>query len=234
MDKGKLYLIPTPIAREMGTGFITKAIKDAIEEINIFIVENVRTSRRHIKKIYKQKDLNKVTFFEHGKHNKINPEKDLLSNILLGKNIGILSEAGLPCIADPGSEIVLYAHKFQIEVIPLSGPSSIFLALMSSGLNGQDFTFHGYLPIEKKERKQQLRNLEQKVKKTKQTQIFIETPYRNNQLLETILKTCNNNLKLCIASNITSNNQYIKTKTIGEWKMTKANFHKKPVIFLIG
>ena len=161
-------------------------------------------------------------------------EEDFLPEILNGNNVGIISEAGLPCIADPGSRIVAFAHDFQIEVIPLVGPSSIFLALMASGLNGQNFVFHGYLPIDKKDREKKIKQLENNSKKFKQTQIFMETPYRNNQLLETLLKSCHNNTRLCIASDITLSTEKIKTKTIAEWKQIKVDIHKKPTIFLIG
>jgi len=208
-------------------------ILKAIKEIDIFIVENLRTARRHIKKIYREKDIDTTTFYSYGKYDTLNLEEEFLSHILLGQNIGLLSEAGLPCIADPGAEIVAYAHDFQIDVIPLVGPSSILLALMSSGLNGQNFAFTGYLPIDKVERIKAIKKLEEIAKKTDQTQIFMETPYRNNQLIETLLKTCSNNLKLCIASDITLLTENIKTKTIAEWRQTKINIHKKPTIFLI-
>ena len=149
---GKLYLIPTVIAEDSHKETLTSPIKKAIQEIDIFIVENIKYARRNIKKIFNEKNIDRITFLLNGKHDKINLEKDFLGNILLNKNIGLLSDAGLPCIADPGAKIVSYAHEFQIDVIPLVGPSSIFLALMSSGFNGQNFTFNGYLPIEKRNR----------------------------------------------------------------------------------
>ena len=201
---------------------------------SVHIVENLRTARRHIKRLCPQKNIDNITFYPYGKHDSLNLEQDFLPHILSGKNVGLLSEAGLPCIADPGSEIVKYAHDFQINTVPLVGPSSIFLALLASGLNGQNFSFSGYLPIEKSKRIKTIKNLEDLAKKTKQTQIFMETPYRNHQLIEALLKTCRNNTKLCIASNITLPTENIKTKTIGEWKQTKINTHKKPTIFLIG
>ena len=157
-----------------------------------------------------------------------------MPHILAGRDVGLLSEAGLPCIADPGSKIVAYAHDFQIDVVPLIGPSSIFLALMSSGLNGQGFTFNGYLPINKTERIQTIKELERRVTRTGKTQIFMETPYRNNQLIQTLLETCRNHTKLCIASNITLSKEYIKTKLISEWSQENINLHKSPTIFLLG
>ncbi len=234
MNKGKLYLIPTVIAEDSHKETLTSPIKKAIQEIDIFIVENIKSARRNIKKIFNEKNIDRITFLLNGKHDKINLEKDFLANILLNKNIGLLSDAGLPCIADPGAKIVSYAHEFQVDIVPLVGPSSIFLALMSSGFNGQNFTFNGYLPIEKRNRIDKLKYFEKIILSKKQTQIFIETPYRNNQLFESILQTCSNNIKLCIACNLTSSNEYIKTKYIYEWKSKKIKLEKKPTIFLLG
>ncbi len=234
MDKGKLYLIPTTIGEGKQKETLPSIIKQKIKDINIFIVENVRTARRYIRKIDKEKDIENTTFYFYGKHQDLNIEQCLLSHILSGQNIGVLSEAGCPCVADPGSKIVEYAHKFQIEVVPLVGPSSILLALISSGLNGQNFAFNGYLPIDRKARMKGIKRLERLMQKTGQTQIFMETPYRNNQLTEALLKVCDNTTKLCIASDLTLNTESIKLQTIAEWKNTKINIHKKPTIFLIG
>ncbi len=234
MNKGKLYLIPTVLGEETQKKTLSTPVFKAIKEINIFIVENIRTSRRHIKKIDKKKNIDKTIFYCNGKYEKINLKEQFLPHILEGNNVGLLSESGNPCIADPGSEIVMFCHNYQIEIIPLVGPSSIILALISSGMNGQNFTFNGYLPINKKERIKKIKQLEELSKKTQQTQIFMETPYRNMQLLETLLQTCNNNTKLCIASNITLTNQNIKTREVIEWKKRQINIHKKPTIFLIG
>jgi len=234
LNKGKIYLIPTVLGEGTEESTLTYPISKAIKEIEVFIVENLRTARRNMKKIYKEKNINNTIFYSYGKHDKLNLEKDLLPHILSGQDVGILSDAGLPCIADPGSKIVDYAHQFQIDVLPLIGPSSIILALMASGLNGQNFAFNGYLPIEKSERIKKIRQLESLSKKTGQTQIFMETPYRNNQLIDSLLKTCSKNTRLCIASDITLPTENIKTKTISEWQQTKKNIHKKPAIFLIG
>ena len=233
MNKGKLYLIPTILAEGTQEATLPSPILKSIQEINVFIVENLRTARRHIKKIYREKDIDNTTFYSYGKHDTLSLEEDFLPHILNGENVGILSEAGLPCVADPGSKIVEYAHDFQIEVIPLVGPSSILLALMASGMSGQNFAFTGYLPIDKKERTRAIKNLESLAKKTGQTQIFMETPYRNHQLLDTLKAQCNNKTKLCIAANITSSNEFIQTKTIEEWKQTKVDIHKQPTIFLL-
>jgi 16S rRNA (cytidine1402-2'-O)-methyltransferase len=150
-----------------------------------------------------------------------------------GKNVGIISEAGCPAVADPGAQLVKLAHEKNIKVFPLVGPSSIILALMASGMNGQNFCFHGYLPIEKNERIKKLKLLEENAKRNKQTQIFIETPYRNNQLFEDILKTCNPDTRLCIATDLTLSTEFIITKTISKWKQTKPELHKRPAVFLL-
>ncbi len=234
MNKGKLYLIPTILGEGTQASTLSPPVIRAIKEIEVFIVENLRTARRHIKLLEREKDIDATTFYSYGKYDTLNLEEEFLPHILSGQNVGLLSEAGLPCIADPGSKIVAYAHEYQIDVVPFVGPSSILLALMSSGLNGQNFSFTGYLPIDKLERTRTIKKLEILSKKTGQTQIFMETPYRNNQLIEAIFKTCSNNTKLCIASDITLETENIKTRTIAEWKQKKLNFHKKPAIFLIG
>ena len=233
MNQGKLILIPNLIGDENFKNIITEKIIQTIRETNFFIVENIRSARRFIKRIVPEKSIDEITFFAYGKHNSFNIQEDFLQNILLGNDIGIISEAGVPAVADPGSKIVEYAHKFNIKVTPLVGASSILLALMSSGMNGQNFAFNGYLPIEKKEQIKKIKNLESICKKTNQTQIFMETPYRNNKLFNTIINTCNINTKLCIASNITQNNESIITKEIREWKTIKINIDKQPTIFLI-
>ncbi len=233
LNKGKLYLIPTILSDDSQESVLPSIIYNHIKKINIFIVENLRTARRHMKKIVREKDIDNTIFYSYGKHDTLSLEKEFLPHILSGENVGLLSEAGLPCIADPGSKIVEYAHDFQIEVVPLVGPSSILLALMASGMSGQNFAFSGYLPIDKKERIRTIKQLELLAKKTGQTQIFMETPYRNHQLLDALKAQCNNKTKLCIAVNITSANEFIQTKTIEEWKQTKVNLHKQPAIFLI-
>jgi len=233
LNKGKLYLIPCIIGPETEENVLTLPILNIISQTNIFIVENIRTCRRHIKRIDPTKDINNTIFYSYGKHNILNLREDFLPHILMGENVGLISEAGVPCIADPGSKIVEYAHNLHIEVVPLVGPSSILLALMASGMNGQNFAFIGYLPIEIKEKRRAIKQLELLAKKTGQTQIFMETPYRNHQLLDALKAQCNNKTKLCIATNITSSNEFIQTKTIEEWKHTKVDIHKQPTIFLL-
>ena len=233
MRKGKLYLIPTTLGDGTEEKTLPSSVLNAIKNIDIFIVENIRTSRRFIKKMYKEKDIDNTIFFSYGKHDKLDLQEDFLPHIYSGKDVGVISEAGVPCVADPGSKIVDFAHQFQVEVVPIVGPSSILLALMASGFNGQNFAFTGYLPIDKLERKKKLIGLEILSRKTNQTQIFMETPYRNVQMFEAILQTSSKLTKLCIASNISLNDEKIITKTIGEWKLEKPNIHKKPTIFLI-
>lgn len=232
LNKGKLYLIPTILSDYTQEAVLPNSINNYIKKINIFIVENLRTARRHIKKAVPKKDIDNITFYPYGKHDTLNLE-DFLAHILNGQDVGLLSEAGLPCIADPGSKVVKYAHDFHIEVVPLVGPSSILLALMASGMNGQNFAFTGYLPINTKEKTKTIKQLELLAKRTGQTQIFMETAYRNHQLLDALKAKCNNKTRLCIAANLTSANEFIQTKTIEEWKQTKVNIHKQPAIFLI-
>ena len=233
MKQGKLILIPNLIGEENFQDSITKKIVQTIKKTNFYIVENTRSARRYIKKIVPEKSIEEITFFAYGKHNTFNIEEDFLQNILSGNDIGLISEAGVPAVADPGSKIVEYAHQYNIKVIPLVGPSSILLALMSSGMNGQNFAFNGYLPIDKKDQIKKIKYLENISKKTYQTQIFMETPYRNNKLFKTLISVCNNNTKLCIATNITQDNESIITKDIREWKTMKVNIDKQPSIFLI-
>jgi 16S rRNA (cytidine1402-2'-O)-methyltransferase len=233
MIKGKLILIPTVIGENTEKQNIPPIIFDTIKKTNIFIVENIKSARRFIKKIYPAKDIEKTMFYAYGKHDSIDYEQNLLLHILAGEDVGLISEAGTPSVADPGSKIVEYAHNFNIIVTPLVGPSSILLALMASGMNGQNFAFNGYLPIESKERINKIKQLEKLAHTQKQTQIFMETPYRNNQLLEVIFKTCRPQSRLCIASNITTEKESILTKTISEWKTIKINTNKQPSIFLL-
>jgi len=233
MTKGKLILIPTVIGENTAKETLPSIIIDTIKNTDIYIVENIRSARRFIKKIYAKKNIEETIFYAYGKYDSIDYEQDLLLHILAGEDVGLISEAGVPSVADPGSKIVEYAHNFNITVTPLVGPSSILLALMASGMNGQNFAFNGYLPIQSKERSNKVKQLEKLAHTQKQTQIFMETPYRNNQLLEVILKTCRSQSKLCIASNITTDKESILTKTISEWKTIKIDINKQPSIFIL-
>jgi 16S rRNA (cytidine1402-2'-O)-methyltransferase len=204
-----------------------------INTLNIFIVEELRTARRFLRSAGYTQNFDEVTFFVLNEHTKNSEIETYLDAISKG-SIGLLSEAGVPCVADPGSEIVALAHRKNIPVVPMVGPSSILLALMASGLNGQNFSFNGYLPTDKKERERRLKELEQRAIRENQTQIFIETPYRNNHLLESILTVCNPNTLVGIAANITQDNAIHQTKTVAEWKKESIDLHKQNVVFLIG
>ena len=201
--------------------------------IKVFIVEQLRTARRFLRKINHPIPIDEMTFYELNKHTDLNKVSVYLEAISKGESVGLISEAGTPCVADPGSLIVKMAHQRNIEIIPLVGPNSIILSLMASGFNGQNFVFHGYLPVDKNERGRKVQQLETDAIKKNQTQIFIETPYRNMQLLESLLKTCKSNTLLCIACNISLSDQFIKTKSIGDWKKEKVDLKKKPTVFLM-
>lgn len=233
MEKGKLYLIPTTLGDNAPLEVLPITVKKAIEDIDHFIVETEKAARKFIKAIYPGKSQPKLTIYHLNKYT--NPEELLhyLDVCDEGISVGLLSDAGCPAIADPGAEVVKLAHKKNIEVVPLVGPSSILLSMMASGMNGQGFTFNGYLPIDKQDRKQKIKQLEKLSKDLNISQSFIETPYRNNQLLEELLKTLNIDTRLCVACDITLKTQYIKTKTVTEWLKTKVDLHKRPTIFII-
>ena len=214
---GKLYLIPTVLAENTEKNVISPQIKSIVDSLDIYLVENIRTARRYLIKLGINKSIDSLTFLEINKQTKAEDIPALLAP-LEKNNAGLLSEAGMPAIADPGAQIVHLAHAYNVQVIPLTGPSSIFLALAASGLNGQHFEFHGYLPVKAHERSQKIKQLEMASIKTGATQIFIETPYRNNQMVEELVKTCKPSTFLCIATDITSLQENIKTKQIGEWK----------------
>ncbi|MFZ4398952.1 MAG: SAM-dependent methyltransferase [Bacteroidales bacterium] len=233
MQKGKLYLIPSTIGESPIDNVIPGYNKDVINEIDIYIVEEIRTARRFLKKAGLLKPIDDLVFFvlnEHSKPEEIDHYLDAIQN---GENIGLLSEAGVPCIADPGADIVRIAQQKNIEVVPLVGPSSILLALMASGFNGQQFAFLGYLPVDKNLRINRIKEIEKNVYQKNETQIFIETPYRNNQLIESILQSCRSETLLCIATDITLPTAFIKTKSISAWKKSVPDFHKKTTVFLL-
>lgn len=230
-SQSKVFLIPS-VLHEGATQTIPTYVIDALKQCKVFFVENERTARRFLKSMWKEMvidDYKWVTI------HKAEPQvKNQFSQMLkTNTNIGIISEAGCPGVADPGQILVAVAHDLGATVIPLTGPSSILLALMASGLNGQQFQFTGYLPIDNVERGKALKNLESESTKKNCTQIFIETPYRNNQLLETICRTCQPATMLCIATNLTSPEEVIKTKSIKDWKKHLPDLHKKPTVFLL-
>ncbi len=231
--KAKIYLIPTTLGESEISSVIPQNIKTIIEELNFFIVENIRTTRRYIRKVSKTKNIDGITFFELNKHTNKNELSDFLHPALQGNDIGIISEAGNPGIADPGADIVSIAHQKGIQVVPLVGPSSILLALISSGLNGQNFAFNGYLPINPNVRQKKIQSLEHRSKIENQSQIFMETPFRNMKMLNDIFSACKKNTLLCIATDITLSSEFIKTKTIADWKKNKPEINKRPTIFIL-
>lgn len=233
MQKGKLYLIPSTIGETAVDMVIPSYNNTVINTINIYIVEEIRTARRFLKKAGIIKPIDELTFLVLNEHTKPEEIANYLDAIGKGENIGLLSEAGVPCIADPGADIVRIAQQKNIEVIPLVGPSSILLALMASGFNGQQFSFLGYLPVDKGQRISRIKEIEKNAYQKNETQIFIEAPYRNNQLIESLLQTCRGETLLCIATDITLPNAFIKTKTIAAWKKSVPDFHKKTTVFLL-
>ena len=232
--RGAIYLIPTTLGDTAETvDVIPVKINQIINSIDEYIVENEKSARHYLKKIGIQKPLQEIILHPLNQHTQANEISGYLNSIDLGKNIGITSEAGCPGVADPGADVVKLAHEKNIRVIPLVGPSSILLALMASGFNGQSFIFHGYLPKERSERIKKIKELEKTAKEKSQTQLFIETPYRNTHLLEDILSSCDNRTFLCIACDITLSTEFIKTKSVFEWKKEIPEINKRPAIFLI-
>lgn len=231
---GKLYLFPTPLGSEESKRCIPEFNTHILENIRFFVVEELRTARRFLRKVIPSFPIDDCNFQLLNEHTKNLNAEQILAPLLQGNDMGLLSEAGLPCIADPGSELVYAAQQKGITIVPLAGGSSIFMALMASGLSGQSFTFHGYLPTDKQALTAKIQSMETLSVKNQQTQIFMETPYRNNQLMENILAICGGDTSLCIAANITLPTEYIMTKTVSAWKkQTLPNLHKQPVIFIL-
>lgn len=230
---GKLYLIPVTMGESDPMDVLPQTVKRTIELIDHYIVENEKTARKSIKGVLPEKKQSELVLFALNKHTDTKEHLSFIQPLLAGKNMGLMSEAGCPGVADPGAVIVKLAHEKGIQVIPLVGPSSILLAMMASGMNGQSFTFNGYLPIDKGEKKSALKNLEKLSFDKNQSQIFIETPYRNNKLLEDILQALQPTTHLCIATDITLPTEYIKTLRVADWKKTKVDLHNRPTIFII-
>jgi 16S rRNA (cytidine1402-2'-O)-methyltransferase len=232
-NKGTLYLIPNVIYENTHEEVITRQVREILEQLDYLLVENIRTTRRFISSLKLGKPIESYRFEVADKSLDLELARELMNPINIGKDAGIISEAGCPGIADPGSLLVKLAHDHDIKVVPLAGPSSIFMALMASGFNGQKFTFHGYLPIDKQSRAQQIKLIEKYALSSDETHIFMETPYRNNQVMKDLLKYCQSSTRLCIAKSLTGKNEWVKTKNIGEWKKTIPDLHKEPCIFLI-
>ena len=230
-----LFLIPAYLSEESPIDYFAPSIKEYILKTDYFFVENEKTARKVIKFFAPEKKQSDLKLFLLDKYSESNDLKEAQTLMKSGQDFGLLSEAGLPCIADPGNLMVKWCHENNIKVIPINGPSSIILALISSGFNGQEFTFHGYLPIDKEQKKKQILFLENQVQKSGYSKIFMETPYRNNQLLEDLIKFLNPNTKLCIAANINHpTEEFIKTLKISDWKNKKPELHKIPAVFVLG
>jgi 16S rRNA (cytidine1402-2'-O)-methyltransferase len=233
MTKGTLFLIPVPLADDAAQKSFTAFLGDTINALSTYIVENEKTARKFLKEAGIKIPQSELVIHDYGKHKRNDSMVPYFKELMTGKDVGLMSEAGCPGIADPGAEVILEAHKRGIKVVPLVGPSSILLALMASGFNGQSFTFNGYLPIDKVERGKRIKELENLALTKKQTQIFIETPFRNNHLFEDILKNTAAQTLLCVACNLTGEDEFVKTMSVGQWRQERIDLHKKPTIFLI-
>lgn len=228
-----LYLIPVTLGETEHDRVLPAYNLEVIRGIRHFIVENIRTARRFLKKADPAIDIDTLTFYELNKHTSPEDVSGYLTPLKKGESVGIISEAGCPAIADPGADVVAIAQRQNLKVVPLVGPSSILMSVMGSGFNGQSFAFHGYLPIDAGERAKRIKQLEGRIYAENQTQLFIETPYRNNKMLEDLIKNCRPQTRLCIASNITCDDESIITKTIAEWAKGKKELPRVPSIFLI-
>ncbi len=230
---GKLYLIPSLLGDSAPEEVLPQSVFRVIDRVDHYIAENIRSARRFLIKAGSKVKIDDIKFYEL---NKYTPDKDLaafLGPAAAGSEMGLLSEAGVPCIADPGAKITAIAHRMGIRVVPLAGPSSIILALMASGMNGQAFIFHGYLPVKKNERIQAIKKIERDSKNNGQSQIFMETPYRNISMLEDLVRVCDPATLLCIACDITLESEFIRTREISGWAKKKPDIHKRPAIFIM-
>lgn len=233
LTTGTLYLIPTTLGNDDVKIFLPEHVINIIDTLDEFIAENAKTARQFLKQCNISKPQSQITVHELDKHATMFNQPELLDSLLKGKKVGLMSEAGCPGIADPGAEVVAIAHQKNIKVVPLTGPSSILLALMASGMNGQQFYFHGYLPKVKGVCMAAIKKMEQHSQKNNCTQIFIETPYRNHQLFQLLIETCQPQTKLCLATDISMNAEQIQTKTILQWRKEKPELNKKPCVFLV-
>ncbi len=228
-----LYLLPVTLGDTSIEKVLPSYNKDIILGIKHFIVEDIRSARRFLKKVDRSIDIDSLSFYLLNKHTSKEDISEYLAPLLSNHSMGVISEAGCPAVADPGADVVSMAQSKNLKVVPLVGPSSIILSVMASGFNGQSFTFHGYLPIDPTERAKKLKSIEQRIYAEDQTQLFIETPYRNNKMLEEILNVCRSHMKLCIAADLTCEGEYVKTKTLKDWKGKLPDLSKIPCIFLL-
>ena len=233
MDKGTLYLIPVPLADSVSGDVAPAHLAARVAGLTIFVVENAKTARQWLKWYGHPTELRQLTILEMKASDRREELLGYLAPLLAGKNVGLMSEAGCPGIADPGANLVREAHHAGIRIVPLVGPSSILLALMASGLTGQRFTFHGYLPVDRNERVKSVMALEQRSRRDDETQIFIETPYRNGALFQALIDTCQRDTLLCLAVDLTGSDETIATRTIGDWRKQIPDLDKRPTVFLL-
>lgn len=231
--KGRLFLIPSPLGDNDPAEVIPAGVLSMLPSISTYVVEAVRTARRYLSAAGLKGHVQDLEFHELNEHTTPEEVEALMKLFDDGRDVGLITEAGLPAVADPGAQLVRLCHRHGVEVVPMSGPSSLMLALMASGLNGQSFAFLGYLPAKTEERRQALRSIEKHSSTARQTKIFIETPYRNDSLLADILSVCRADTEVCIAANITMPDAFIRTKTAGEWKKSVPTVGKRPCVFLI-
>ena len=232
-EKGKLYLIPSPLGENDPGEVIPAPVLESLTGFKTFVVEEVRTARRYLSKAGLKGHIGELEFHELNEHTDNATIEGYVRLFDHGNNVALISEAGLPAVADPGAQLVALCHRCGIEVVPAVGPSSLMLALMSSGLNGQSFAFCGYLPAKTDERRAKLKSIEKLSSQHRQTQIFIETPYRNDGMMADILSVCGGNTRICVAANITMPDAYIKTKTVSQWKQSPISIGKRPCVFLL-
>lgn len=230
---GHLFLIPTPLGGDDLASVLPQAVFDTVVRLDTFVVEEVRTARRFLSAAGLKGRIDTLELFELNEHSTAQDAERYLQLLLDGRDVGLLSEAGLPAVADPGAALVKLAQEHDIDVIPLTGPSSLMLALMSSGMNGQNFAFNGYLPVKPQQRKESLRKLERLSAQTGQTQIIIETPYRNDAMLADMLEVFKDTTRICVASDITLPTQFIRTRTAARWKKAPVTIGKRPCVFII-
>lgn len=233
MNSGKLYLIPTPISGTDFKGTLTQGDIETVSRLKNFIVETPKTARSYLSTIDLKTSIQEIEMRVFDEHSEAEEVQELIQPLLTGKDVGLMTDAGTPCIADPGEEIVLMCHRLDIQVVPMIGPSSIFLSLMASGLDAEKFTFNGYLPRKPQRRLKELRKLEKRVMNDRGTQIFIEAPYRNQVMFDDIMKL-DENIYFCLAQNIGGKNADIETKPISEWRKDRKNLEKSPIIYILG
>lgn len=230
---GTLYLLPSPLGEGELDRVIPSKVAELLCSLQLFFAEELRTVRRYLSKAGLKGKLDSVQMFELNEHTGLQEIEGYLNMLLEGRDAALVSEAGLPAVADPGAQLVALAHKYDVRVVPLSGPSSLMMALMSSGLNGQCFAFTGYLPVKSAERRDKIKTIERISLQLNQSQIIIETPYRNQSLFEELLALCNPRTRLCVAANITMEDEFIKTKTVAQWRNSHMVIGKRPCVFVL-